>query len=437
MNSATISLQGQAPRQKNAAALLASAWCLPAAAFAGIVAARLGFWADANSTAFLLGSPVVLLLGRAIFWGWLLAFFSPELNLALLLAVGLAGDLLLLHIIGITPQANILFWLVELLTLAFCLLPAQLFARWTREDSHLTSRNVLHILFHAALILGVWPLLAVDLFGGNWHAWSERSSALNKIYLQLLCIPGVFLLTAMQEFHAQGRGTPMPQDAPRKLVITGIYAYVANPMQVGKFGVLAGWGCFWKNPYIVVIAFLGLFYSLTIARLREDRDLTARFGEDWFAYRRHVRRWLPRWRPWIPSTFAQEPHNGNPVQESAAVLYLDFDCGPCANLMRWFLAQKPVGLRIASRVDYPGAVPSAILYRHACGAGEERGIAAMARALEHIHLAWAFFAWMLRLPFIAWFAQLLADAAAPRELQPCSLPLSPILSIPPEPGSPL
>jgi len=46
-----------------------------------------------------------------------------------------------------------------------------------------------------------WKLarLGRALFGGN------------KFYLQFLIIPCVFLITAMQEFHAAGRGTPMPK----------------------------------------------------------------------------------------------------------------------------------------------------------------------------------------------------------------------------------
>ena len=39
-------------------------------------------------------------------------------------------------------------------------------------------------------------------------------------------------LSAVQEFVTRGRGTPIPFDPPRHIVTTGVYAYVANPMQL-------------------------------------------------------------------------------------------------------------------------------------------------------------------------------------------------------------
>ena len=52
----------------------------------------------------------------------------------------------------------------------------------------------------------------------------------------------------------------------------------------------------------------------------------------------------------------------------------------------------------------------------------ERGIRAFARALEHIHLGWALAGWVLRLPVVDRFAQLLLDAVGggPRDLDPAA-----------------
>ena len=44
------------------------------------------------------------------------------------------------------------------------------------------------------------------------------------------------------------------------------------------------------------------------------------------------------------------------------------------------------------------------------GSQSKEGVTALARALEHVHLGWAFCAWMLRLPGIASLAQVIADA---------------------------
>ena len=385
-------------------ALLAAAWCLPSAALAGFLSVRAGGWAPPSSTFLLLGSPAVVLLGRVLLWGWAFATLLESTSLFGVAGLGLALDLLLLRAAGIAFHASPRFFLMETVAVAVCLIPAQLFARWTRQRRYLLARNLMHLVFHSALLLAIWPLLIMHFCGGNWHAWAERSSAANKFYLQLLFVPGVLLVTAMQEFHSQGRGTPMPDDAPRNLVTTGVFAYVANPMQLGKFGILFGWGLFLKNSLVVGLAFLGLLYSLSVARWKEDRDLTARFGSAWTNYRRNVRRWLPRLRPWIACANADD----------SAALYLDLECGPCSVLGRWFAARRLTGLRILPLKAHPSQTLSRITYRFAGGDREVYAIEAIARALEHIHLAWAFCGWMLRLPAIAWAAELITDAVSPR-----------------------
>jgi protein-S-isoprenylcysteine O-methyltransferase Ste14 len=395
-------------RRKNAVAVLAAAWCLPSAALAGFLAMQLDTWTVPSNTLLVFGSPAIVLLDRVLVWGWAFAFFADRVPLIRLAFLGVLLDLML-PLDRVSYHASPQFLFAEALAVGICLLPAQFFARWTRERSHLTARNLMHLCFHSALLLGIWPLLISPFLGGNWHAWAERSSGANKFYLQFLIVPCVFLVSAMQEFHAAGRGTPMPEDAPRRLVTTGIFSYVANPMQIGKFGVLFVWGLFWKNPWIVAAAFVGLFYSLTIARSREDRDMAARFGPDWTLYRRNVRRWLPRWRPWIAAAGAAD----------SAALYLDLDCGPCGHFARWFAAQCPTQLRVLPLTSHFPNTLTRITYRAAGGQREIQGIHAIARAFDHLNLAWAFCGWMLRLPLIAWVAELITEAVSPSGPEHC------------------
>jgi protein-S-isoprenylcysteine O-methyltransferase Ste14 len=400
-------------RRKNAAAVLAAAWALPSAALAGFLAMQIGAWTVPASTLLVFGSPVIVLLDRVLVWGWAFPFFGERVSLVRLAFLGVLLDLML-PLGRVSYHASPQFLFAEVFAVGVCLLPAQLFARWTRERSHLTARNLMHLCFHSALLLGIWPLLITRFLGGNWHAWAERSSAANKFYLQFLIFPCVFLITAMQEFHAAGLGTPMPQDAPPRLVTSGIYSYVANPMQIGKFGVLCIWGLFWENPWIVAAAFLGLVYSLTIARWNEDRDMAARFGAEWSLYRRNVRRWLPRWRPWAATSGAAD----------SAALYLDLDCGPCSHFGQWLAAQRPMGLRVLPLRAYSPRALTGITYRAASGQREVQGIQAIARAFEHLNFAWALCGWMLRLPLIGWAAGMITEAVSPAPPKEC------IMSVP-------
>jgi len=43
------------------------------------------------------------------------------------------------------------------------------------------------------------------------------------------------------DFAAFGRGTPAPIDAPRRLVVRGLYRYTRNPMYVGVLSAVLGW----------------------------------------------------------------------------------------------------------------------------------------------------------------------------------------------------
>jgi protein-S-isoprenylcysteine O-methyltransferase Ste14 len=400
-------------RRKHAAALLAAAWALPSAALAGFLAMQLDAWTVPSTTLLVLGSPAIVLLDRVLLWGWAFAFFADRVSLVRLAFLGVLLDLML-PLDRVSYQGGPQFLFVEAFAVGVCLLPAQLFARWTRERSHLTARNLMHLCFHSALLLGIWPLVITQFLGGNWHAWAERSSAANKFYLQFLILPCVLLITSMQEFHAAGRGTPMPHDAPPRLVATGIYSYVANPMQIGKFGVLFIWGLFWKNAWVVAAAFLGLLYSLTIARWNEDHDMTTRFGAEWTFYRRNVRRWLPRWRPWIAAADAAD----------SAALYLDLDCGPCGLFAGWFAAQCPTQLRVLPLTAHFPDTLTRITYRAAGGQREVQGIQAIARAFDHLNFAWAFCGWMLRLPLIGWVAEMITEAVSPTGPEHCNVNVS-------------
>src|SRR6185503_6445298 len=143
-------------------------------------------------------------------------------------------------------------------------------------------------------------------------------------------VPGALLVAAVQSFAAAG-GTPMPGDSPPRLVTNGPYAYVANPMQLGKAGVLVAWAIFWNSPSIAFIAIAALAYSVFVASPREERRMHRRFGARWTNYRRAVGRWWPRWRPYAPAN---------------AQLFLDLSCGRCADLAAWISTRNPVGLEI-------------------------------------------------------------------------------------------
>ena len=95
------------------------------------------------------------------------------------------------------------------------------------------------------------------------------------------------------DFATFGRGTPLPIDAPRRLVVRGLYRWTRNPMYVGVLTVILGWAVWFRAPVLVAYAagVWGMFHSFVV--FYEEPHLRALFGADYEAYCRRVRRWVP------------------------------------------------------------------------------------------------------------------------------------------------
>ena len=94
-------------------------------------------------------------------------------------------------------------------------------------------------------------------------------------------------------FAFVGKGTPAPFDPPRRLVIRGPYRFVRNPMYIGALFALIGAALFYGS--LPILEYTGLFLLAThlFVILYEEPTLRRTFGEDYAAYCRTVRRWLP------------------------------------------------------------------------------------------------------------------------------------------------
>ena len=64
----------------------------------------------------------------------------------------------------------------------------------------------------------------------------------------LMAAGGVVALACGFFFATRGRGTPALFDPPREFVATGPYRFVRNPMYIGAFSVLAGFGFLERSP---------------------------------------------------------------------------------------------------------------------------------------------------------------------------------------------
>jgi protein-S-isoprenylcysteine O-methyltransferase Ste14 len=120
------------------------------------------------------------------------------------------------------------------------------------------------------------------------------------IGIAALLVGVAVIAEAMVRFVRQGHGTPAPIDAPKRLVVAGLYRYVRNPMYLGVLGAIVGQGLLFASDRVLAYAALvaGVFHLFVV--FYEEPHLASLFGADYDTYRREVRRWLPRLRPVPP-----------------------------------------------------------------------------------------------------------------------------------------
>jgi protein-S-isoprenylcysteine O-methyltransferase Ste14 len=382
-----------------AGAVLASFWNLPIVLALHLAATHFGWWRFDARGGLLLGMPVELYLSWAWLWGAVPALAFPSLSLGVVILIALAADLVLMPAAVPVLQLGPAWLLGEALGLSVGLLPGQLLARWTARGVRLAERATLQVLAFTGLVLFVLPAIAIEGSGSTWLNPFGRPAWQVSLLVQLLACPALLGLTAVQEFVGRGGGTPVPFDPPQQLVTTGVYAYVRNPMQLSAVLLLFLLGLVVRNPWVSAAGIMAHLYSAGLAGWDEDEDLRQRFGDDWSAYRRGVRAWIPRFRPW------------HRPDRPAARLFVSEGCDMCREVGRWFEQRDARHLAVVPAETHPSGTLTRITYEPADGTRNAAGIEAVARALEHVHFGWALLAFVLRLPLVCQLAQLLTDAS--------------------------
>jgi protein-S-isoprenylcysteine O-methyltransferase Ste14 len=165
----------------------------------------------------------------------------------------------------------------------------------TRSRSILVS--ILFIVFGGPGPLLVYVPYAITRFRSpqDQPLW-QTLSADSLIFIGL--IP---LFDSIWRFIDAGGGTLVPTVPTERLVVSGLYRYVRNPMYVGVLTALAGEAVlFWNRGVVIEGAICWLAIELFV-RFYEEPTLARQFPKDYARYRQHVHRWLPRLTPWRDS----------------------------------------------------------------------------------------------------------------------------------------
>ncbi|MGH8194274.1 MAG: methyltransferase family protein [Woeseiaceae bacterium] len=113
----------------------------------------------------------------------------------------------------------------------------------------------------------------------------------------VLLIGALIYAWCLWDFASFGRGTPAPIDAPRRLVVRGLYRYSRNPMYVGVLTVICGWALLFQSLSPIIYAFVVAACFHVFVVFYEEPHLKSVFGPSYEQYSSRVGRWLSFRKP--------------------------------------------------------------------------------------------------------------------------------------------
>ena len=109
------------------------------------------------------------------------------------------------------------------------------------------------------------------------------------------------LLESFVRFAWHGEGTPAPVAPTRRLVVSGLYRFVRNPMYLAVLALIAGQALLLGRWELLASgAIVAAAFHLFVAGY-EEPTLRRRYGAEYDAFTRAVPRWRPRLKAWRPS----------------------------------------------------------------------------------------------------------------------------------------
>jgi len=148
------------------------------------------------------------------------------------------------------------------------------------------------IIFFGLVVLFIFASLWVDKWLPFLHFGSFSWSLGLSVFI--LVIGFVIMFWPVIAFF-RTKGTPVPFNPPPKLITTGLYAYVRNPMLLGLFIFMLGLGVLLGSLSLILI-FTPLFIVLNILYLKavEEKELEKKFGQEYLEYKKRVPMFMPR-----------------------------------------------------------------------------------------------------------------------------------------------
>ncbi|PHR33246.1 MAG: hypothetical protein COA38_05170 [Fluviicola sp.] len=152
------------------------------------------------------------------------------------------------------------------------------------------SKTMVQVICVWTVTLVFFPWVIVKAF--NLSPISDNLHfTIGIILFTLFSSLGVFsAITIVRE----GKGTPIPADQTKKLVSTGPYKYVRNPMAIAGLGQGIAVSVYLNSIHVFIYVIIGGIIWQIAVRPLEENDMLERFGPDYENYRKKVKCWIPK-----------------------------------------------------------------------------------------------------------------------------------------------
>ena len=151
-------------------------------------------------------------------------------------------------------------------------------------------------LTYSALFIGVFLVVVPQqILVATGIVRPHYTGPLEIAILYIVVLGAALAVWCILTFALVGNGTPAPFDPPRKLVRTGPYRWVRNPMYIGASLVLLGTALYYRSPALAAFAAGFVLVAHAFVVLYEEPTLERTFGALYADYRNAVQRWLPKW----------------------------------------------------------------------------------------------------------------------------------------------
>ncbi|MEX0805355.1 MAG: isoprenylcysteine carboxylmethyltransferase family protein [Candidatus Binatia bacterium] len=136
----------------------------------------------------------------------------------------------------------------------------------------------------------LYPVLVL-----GWEALLRKGRLELKPAYVVLIVVGYLLYkfsTVYRVKHGGGGVGENWEKEPHRLITTGPYAFTRNPVYLGHIIFMLGLALLLQSLLAAILAaVIGVTFHRRI--LKDEKRLASVFGQQYFDYKSHVRRWIP------------------------------------------------------------------------------------------------------------------------------------------------